>query len=121
MTDWPMNYLEEIATRVATAADDTYVRGSAYQPLWLGYAVLALSKGITTTQEDVHNVWSLWAVLYHKDHRSLVPFDQLEPLVQELDEPYRQAIVEVAGQLAKEGPKALPKSQGVNPGWRKNW
>lgn len=56
------------------------------------YALLALTKGEEVTLENVHDAWGLWTRHTRPDHPSLVPFSELEPEVQELDELYVQAI-----------------------------
>jgi len=56
------------------------------------YALLALVKGTKTTLEDVHDAWSVWRALGNPTHKSLIPFDQLTPEVQELDRKYMNAI-----------------------------
>lgn len=69
------------------------------------YALLALTRGTDTTLEDVHDAWSLWRMTARPDHRSLVPFAELSPEVQELDRPYMEATHRVAGELA--GPPVI--------------
>lgn len=64
------------------------------------YAVLALAKAPDVTNEDVHNAWSAWTAGHRPDHRSLVPFADLPPAVQDLDTPYRDAINDV-GRVAR--------------------
>jgi hypothetical protein len=44
----------------------------------------------------VHHAWSAWRAETKPDHRSLVPFEDLTPDVQELDSAYRDAIRAVA-------------------------
>lgn len=56
------------------------------------YTLLALSSGYATNREDVHNAWSLWVQRTRPDHPSLIPFADLDPEVQELDEKYVEAI-----------------------------
>lgn len=56
------------------------------------YALLALVKGDDTTLRDVHDAWSLWRTTTRPGHPSLVPFEELPTDVQELDQPYRDAI-----------------------------
>jgi hypothetical protein len=56
------------------------------------YALLALVKGEQTTLADVHDAWAIWCDQTCPGHRSLVPFDELAPEVQELDRPYMTAI-----------------------------
>jgi hypothetical protein len=67
------------------------------------YALLALVKGDQTTLEDVHDAWSLWRWRARPDHPALLPFERLPAEIQELDQPYLDAIVRVAGLLRKEG------------------
>lgn len=56
------------------------------------YALLAMTRGVNTRLEDVHDAWSIWQNLSDPRHRSLIPFDQLAPDVQELDRKYMEAI-----------------------------
>jgi hypothetical protein len=60
------------------------------------YALLILVKGTETTAEDVHDAWSVWQASMLSEHRSFIPFADLSSDVQGLDEPYVQAIREVA-------------------------
>lgn len=66
------------------------------------YALLVLSKGTETTMEDVHDAWSLWyeAGDGRRDHRSLMPFGQLPPPVQEYDRKYMEIIHRVSREHA---------------------
>lgn len=83
-------YLDALAFHIlklstgAVATDDLL--------LWRMYAALALSKGADTTRRDVHDAWSIWVAQSHGEYRSLVPFDELSPEVQALDQPYVDAI-----------------------------
>lgn len=61
-------------------------------PLYRMYAVLAFSKGLGTTSRDVHDAWSAWTLASFPAHRSLVPFAELTPEVQALDDQYRDGI-----------------------------
>lgn len=65
-------------------------------PLMLMYAVLARAKGTTVSAEDVHDAWCAWMATTDADHTSIVPFEDLEPDVQALDEPFADAIRRVA-------------------------
>jgi hypothetical protein len=58
------------------------------------YALLALTKGVETTLEDVHDAWAVWTatVRGRPDHRSLVPFDELDRETQEMDRIYMDGI-----------------------------
>lgn len=60
------------------------------------YVLLALTRGTETTLEDVHDAWSVWRNTGSPHHRSLVPFDDLTPEVQELDRKYMEAIHDAA-------------------------
>ena len=92
------SYIEKVARDIwaATGEEQPY-----YPPdeasLYLGYAVLALTKGELTTSKDVHDAWSAWAaVKYDGEHRSLIPFEELTPEIQAYDDLYRDAIHMVA-------------------------
>lgn len=63
------------------------------------YALLALTRGLDTTLRDVHDAWSIWCHEDNPGHRSLIPFDQLAPEVQELDRKYCEAIRAVASEV----------------------
>jgi hypothetical protein len=56
------------------------------------YALLALTKGMDTSMEDVHDAWALWRNTTNPDHRSLIPFAELADEEQELDREYAVAI-----------------------------
>jgi hypothetical protein len=70
-----------------------------YEGLLDNYALLILTVGITCTQKHVHDAWSIWQNNINASHRSLIPFESLSKEVQELDEPFRLAIVKVAMDL----------------------
>lgn len=63
------------------------------------YALLVLVKGENTTLEDVHDAWAVWKNRIVPGHKSLIRFDGLTEEVQELDRPYKNAIVEAAAAL----------------------
>ena len=60
------------------------------------YALLVLTRGQFTSREDVHEAWAIWRDATRPDHPSLVPFSELSPEVQALDDPYVEAIRTVA-------------------------
>lgn len=64
------------------------------------YALLGIVKGPSLTLEDVHDAWAIWRNDTNPEHKSLIPFDDLTPEVQELDGPYRNAIIKVARKLS---------------------
>ena len=97
MSERDTTYIERIALEIwwETGGDGYYP--TEEESLWLGYAVLCLSKDEWTTSRDVHDAWSAWAqVYYNGSPPSLVPFDELTPEVQAYDDEYRDAIHSVA-------------------------
>lgn len=90
-----MNYIEEIADRLADKLPD------CPHDLLLLYALLVLTCGMAADREDVHDAWAVWRCATRPDHPALVPFGQLTPEVQQLDEQYAAAIREVARERAR--------------------
>lgn len=84
------NYIDEIAARLGVVLDDCEF------DLLRQYAVLALTVGAGTTEEDVHHAWGAWRAATRPDHPDLVPFEQLTPEVQALDTKCAEAIRAVA-------------------------
>lgn len=100
-----MNYIDELARYIYSAAEpnsppDGWIEDAALYRL---YAVLLLTKGTDVTNEDVHNAWSAWACESDALHPSLIPFDELKPRTQTLDEPYTNAIRRVAAIMISNG------------------
>lgn len=56
------------------------------------YALLAMTRGVNTSLEDVHDAWGIWRNADAPQHRSLIPFDELTVEVQELERKYMEAI-----------------------------
>lgn len=56
------------------------------------YTLLLLTKGLKTTEKDVHEVWAIYTNQVNPRHKSLIPFDDLTKPVQDLDTPYSEAI-----------------------------
>ena len=85
-----MNYIDAIARDIQkhTGADD----GSGDLELYRYYALLALTTGIDTTNENVHDAWAAWTSSRRPGHKSLVPFATLAPEVQALYQTYTDAI-----------------------------
>lgn len=90
-----MNYIGYITGRLAVYLDD------CPPDLLRFYALLVLTVGVDTALVDVHDAWSCWRVATKPDHKSLVPFTDLTPEVQELDRKYMDAIREVAAEIAE--------------------
>lgn len=89
------NYIDKLAIEIHQEAEPTD-DPTEDMPLYRIYAVLMLAKGQQVTSRDVHDAWSAWSAEYDPDHRSLIPFRELPPAVQKLDERYRYAIRVVA-------------------------
>jgi len=85
-----MNYVERII--VALIAENPNLN----KDLAEFYALLVLIKGHETTQEDVHDAWSIWQSRIRPDHRSIKWFGELSPAVQDLDQKYVDLIHKVA-------------------------
>jgi len=92
-----MNYIEKIKKEL----DKELKMNKPYQGLLDVYALLVLVKGENCNNEDVHDAWSVWQNLKDKEHRSLIPFDELTREVQDLDTKYKDAIIKVAVLLNK--------------------
>lgn len=94
-----MTYVERIAERVyfrcREEGDKTWAKLPRYQQLlYRMYALLVLTKGMDTTNEHVHDAWSVWETQVGLPwRRSIVPYDQLPPEVQEMDTRYTEAII----------------------------
>ena len=92
-----MNYVDEIARAVAERCNERWdILPDEARSLYRVYAVLVLTTGGDTTNQNVHDAWAAWRAATMPDHKSLVPFDRLSPEVQELDTPYREAIRAIA-------------------------
>ncbi|MGB4762821.1 MAG: hypothetical protein WBP12_05715 [Candidatus Saccharimonas sp.] len=60
------------------------------------YAVLALTKGVTVTNRDVHHAWVIWARRHDPANPDIVLYDQLPRSMQNEDSPFVRAIHAVA-------------------------
>lgn len=94
-----MAYIDEIAERIAAHVDDPAPSADDLA-LYRIYAVLACAKGESVTRADVHDAWSAWTAERRPQHPALVPFDELSPEKQALDDPYVEAIRQVAHERA---------------------
>lgn len=88
------NYVEVVQDRLKELLPDLP------QDLLELYTLLAITLAKTCTLEDVHDAWAVWRNKTAPEHRSLIPFDELTPAVQELDRPYMDAI-HIAGSVDK--------------------
>lgn len=60
------------------------------------YALLAITWGQMTSAFEVHTAWAVWRNRTNPGHKSLIPFEDLEPDIKALDDPYVDAIRQVA-------------------------
>jgi len=88
-----MNYIEKIKNLLAV---ELKMKSIAYEGLLDVYALLVLTVGEDCTNEHIHDAWSIWQSKTQPKHRSLKPFNELTKDVQDLDEPYRQAVIKVS-------------------------
>ncbi len=80
-------YVESIIDKTGLESEDELT-------LVILYALLAKTKQATVTAEDVHDAWSLWTEYgrNNKGHHSLIPFNELETEIQNMDDEYVDAI-----------------------------
>lgn len=90
-----MSYIEPYVQSIREECDLYHIDE---QQLVIMYALLAMTKGKDTTEQDVHDAWSLWTH-YNRGlftHKSIVPFDELSQRVKDYDTPYKNAIIRTA-------------------------
>ncbi len=63
------------------------------------YSLLALVAGSEVSRENVHDAWSLWRSMTRPDHPAIIPFEELSLDVQNLDQPYVEAIQRLAAKI----------------------
>src|SRR5205085_2987118 len=89
-----VNYIDELAQAIRARVDPGYeLPRTDTQRLFRMYAVLALVKGTGVTAKDVHDAWAAWECDRKPHAPSIVPFVQLPPETQRLDEPFVAAIL----------------------------
>lgn len=88
-------YAERVAAAVADAAGMD-ITDPAQAQLARFYALLAMTTGVRTTSEHVHDAWALWKAPTDPAHPALRPYGQLPTDVRDLDIKYRDAIRVVA-------------------------
>jgi hypothetical protein len=84
------NYIDSVRETLSQQIPDT-----AEELLDL-YTLLTFVKGSAVTLEDVHDAWSVWRSRTNPNHKSLIPFGELTPEVQQLDQKYADAIIQTA-------------------------
>lgn len=98
--DRPVTYIDKIAERIAAKASPDCVPDDML--LYRIYALLALTRGTAVTKRDVHDAWCVWKLQHVKEHKSLKPYAKLTQEVQDMDEPYRKAIEDVAREIVND-------------------
>lgn len=91
-----MSYIDDLADKVRAEIPEALRPDRDAQALYRLYALLALVKGEHVTSENVHDAWAVWKSGRSPRHRSLVPFRELSPEVQDSDVPFVDAIRRVA-------------------------
>ena len=90
------NYISTVSNRIRSCFKSEEIPDKGLELLFGMYAVLALTKGTSVTDSDVHDAWSLWATLYDPNSDSLVPFSELSSDIQSKDSKFTEAIVKIA-------------------------
>ncbi len=93
-----MNYIQNIQNLLEK---ELKMRGTPYEGLLETYGLLVLIVGENCTNENIHDAWSIWQNKTQPNHKSLKWFNKLTKGVQDLDEPYRQAVIKVSKTLTK--------------------
>ncbi|MGW2091495.1 DUF7701 domain-containing protein [Promicromonospora sukumoe] len=96
-----MTYLTELANEIRANLPKGVAAPDQHPDLFLVYAVLLTSKGVSVTNEDVHDAWVAWMLMRGEKHRSMVPFSHLSTSVQAEDTPFTSAIRDVARRMPK--------------------
>jgi hypothetical protein len=91
-----VTFLRELGHEIQAAVDQSALPHEDVDELFDLYALLLLALGEEVTLCDVHNAWTAWMTPRDPAHPSLVPFDDLAPSVQAEDQPFVDAIREVA-------------------------
>jgi hypothetical protein len=75
------------------------MKGTEYEELLDFYGLLVLTVGENCTKEHIHDAWSIWRNRTQPKHYSIKPFNKLTKEAQNLDEPYRLAVIQTARML----------------------
>jgi hypothetical protein len=90
------NYVAEVANALRREIEPELLPDGDVDLLFLFYAVLAMTRGVDTTAEDVHDAWTAWMTATGQDHEAMKPYTDLPSDVQDEDVPYVRAIRDVA-------------------------
>ena len=97
------SYLNEDAGLIRAELPEDAKPPANSEGLFVIYAVLMRAKGEAVTAADVHDAWAAWAISTQGTHKSLVPYESLDPAVQQEDLPYVEAIRRAARRRAAGG------------------
>lgn len=110
------SYLAEDAALIRAELPPQARPPAQSEALFLLYAVLMRAKGEAVTAADVHDAWAAWTESTQGEHESLVPFDSLDPDIQDEDLPYVEAIRRAARHRAAERLTAPPSGRDPKHG-----
>jgi hypothetical protein len=82
-----MNYVEKVRSQLRIELE-----GLDKELLEL-YTLLGVMLGTEVAKDYVHDAWSVWQNRKNPEHKSLVPFEELSPQIQDLDTKYVEAII----------------------------
>jgi hypothetical protein len=95
------SYLAEDAALIRSELPEGVQPPENSDALFMLYAVLMRVKGEKVTPSDVHDAWAAWISGTEGQHKSLVPFESLDPETQQEDYPYVEAIHRAARRRAR--------------------
>ncbi len=98
-----MTYIERMREAIRAELPDALLAQTGIDELLLFYALLAATRGVRTTREDVHDAWVTWQVSRGQTHAAMVPFGKLSAGVRAEDEPYVAAIRRAAARIRSTG------------------
>ena len=94
------SYLSEDADLIRSELPEGVRPPAESDGLFMLYAVLMRAKGENVTPSDVHDAWAAWISGKEDEHKSLVPFESLDPETQNEDLPYVEAVRRAARRRA---------------------
>jgi hypothetical protein len=93
------SYIADIAAEIRAIVPSELLPEGETDELFLIYAVLVLAKGDAVDGHDIHNAWAAWMSTQDPSHESIVPYDDLPADVRREDDPFVNALREVARDL----------------------
>lgn len=84
--------MEDLALEIERMIPSSLLPEGDTKSLFRLYALLALVKGVDVSARDVHNAWAVWMLETDPSHRSIKPFEELDPDTQQSDVPFLEAI-----------------------------